>query len=478
MEKTPIQGLDYATRDFDGFKHLMMQKLKEKVPEYADFSENDLGIILIELFALGQDIQSYYIDKVANESNLATAMERQNVVELCANMDYTLQNATPSVFDQIFKIEVSDQDTLIPQGFALNTLDNGFDEVLTFETKEDLIIPSGKNGTETDEQGNYLYSVEVIQGRTVPEELLGTSSGLPNQEFKLWESPVIASSVEVLVNEGNGFEPWEYVPTFLQSRSIDKHFTIRMDGSASATILFGNGTLGAIPQPFDGGIVAKYRVGGGTQGNVVPNFITEMVQPLAFIQETYNPHVAKEEGSDVESLEDARGNAIKGLRTLERAVTLQDFKDIAFKLPFTKLSDAEDLPDGRTVDVYILPKTGSTLTEDQKTEAQEFYNTVRMAGTNPVVKNPILVPLDIKVTIDKLKRDTTDYNTLVKNILEDYFTLGNFKFQQKFSQSTLLKELMLLLPVVEDISISLPTPQPTLTVGQILTLGNVTVEVI
>lgn len=478
--RTPRSDLDYTTRDYDGFRNMMLQKLKDKIPEYSDFSENDLGVVLIELLALGQDIQSYYIDKVANESRLNTAMERQNIIELCATLDYTLKYATPSHFKQVFKIEPNEElDTVIPQGFALNTFDNGFDEILTFETTEELVIPKGATGEEvTRDTGEYLYAVEVVQGRTIPEELLGTSTGLPNQEFKLWESPVISSSIEILVNEGNGFEPWTRVNSFIRSKNTDKHYMVRMDGSSSATIIFGNGILGAIPQPYDGGILARYRVGGGTVGNVAPNTITEMVQPLANIQETYNPKVAFIEGTDIESSNDAKCNAIRGLRTLERAVTLQDFKDLAFKLPFTKLSDALDLDDGKTVDIYILPNTGKTLTPEQKAEALSFYDSKKMACTKPVIKDPVFVSLNLKVVVDKLKRDTTDYNTLVKSIVEDYFKLGNFNFQQRFSQSQLLRELMLLLPDVDDITVTLTSPHPELTVGQIVTLGDLTVEVI
>ena len=478
LERTPTIGLDYETRDFDGFKHLMIQELKRRIPEYADFSENDLGMILIELFALGQDIQSYYIDKVANESRLSTATERQNVVELCANLGYELSNATPSIFEQVFEVEESDTPTYIPKGFAINTYDNGFDEVLRFETEEELIIPPNCIGNELDEEGNYLYSVRVVQGKTIEEELLGSSNGLPNQEFPLWESPVIASQVEVYVNEGGGYVPWTYVPSFLQSESTDQHFSLKIDGSSSAKVVFGNGTLGAIPTEFDGGIIAKYRVGGGSKGNVIPNSITEMVSPLANIKATYNPKVAQVEGVDVESLEDAKANATRRLRTLERAVTLQDHKDIAFRLPFVMLSDAKELEDGRTVEIFLVSKSGEVLSEEEKEQAQNLYSTSRMLGVIPVVKDANFVEVDLTVTVEKTKRDMTDYVELVNSLAKDYFALGNFNFQKRFIQSAFLKQLMLFLPNAEDISVSLTHPHPTLAEGDIITLGTLEVEVI
>lgn len=477
-ERLPKTGLDYATRDYDGFKYLMIQELKKRIPEYADFSENDLGMILIELLALGQDIQSYYIDKVANESRLSTATERQNVVELCANLGYELSNATPSVFEQVFEVEPSDYATYIPKGFAINTYDNGFDEVLRFETEEELIIPPHCTGTEMDEHGNYLYSVNVVQGKTINEELLGSSNGLPNQEFTLWESPVIASQVEVYVNEGGGFVPWTYVSSFLQSESTDTHFSLKIDGSSSAKVVFGNGTLGAIPAEYDGGIIAKYRVGGGTKGNVVPNSITEMVTPLANVKATYNPKVAKIEGTDVESVQEAKANATRRLRTLERAVTLQDHKDIAFRLPFVLLSDAKELEDGRTVDIYLVSKSGEPLSEEEKEQAQDLYNTSRILGVIPVVQDANYVPIDIKVQVIRGRKDLTDYEELVKSLAKDYFSLGNFNFQSRFIQSAFLKQLMLFLPSAEDVSIEYIHPHPTLEEGDIITLGTLEVEVI
>lgn len=477
MERTIQSNLDYTTRDYDGFKELMITKLKEKVPEYADFSDNDLGIILIDLLALGQDIQSYYIDKTANESLLSTAMERQNVVELCANLGYTLSNATPSTFEQVFEIELSDTETYIPKGFVINTIDNGFDEVLSFETVEELIIPPNCVGNEQDEHGNYLYSVDVVQGRTIPEELLGTSTGLANQEFKLWESPVIASQVEVLVNEGGGFESWTYVPSFLNSKSTDKHFSLKVDGSSQATVVFGNGTLGSIPTPYQDGIIAKYRVGGGEKGNVTPNIITQMEQPLAFIQSTYNPHLAKVKGTDVESIEQARVNATSSLRTLDRAVTLQDFRDLArLNLDFVLLADAEEVDDGRTVNIYLIPKSKTTLTEEEIELATDLFDRTRMVGVIPVVKDATQKPVDLTITVTRGVKDTTDYKSLVTSIVTEYFAIGNFGFRTKFSQSSLLRELILLLPEAQDIMIQINST-PTLNAGDIIVKGTINVEV-
>ena len=45
------QGFDFSTRDYEGFRNSMIEMLKVKIPEYSDFSQSDVGIVLIELLA-------------------------------------------------------------------------------------------------------------------------------------------------------------------------------------------------------------------------------------------------------------------------------------------------------------------------------------------------------------------------------------------------------------------------------------------
>lgn len=468
-------NLDYSTRDYEGFRELMIEKLKEKFPEYSDFSDNDLGIILIELLAFGQDIQSYYIDRVANEIHLHTARERQNVIELCNNYGYTLRNATASEFQQVFEVIPTDTDIVIPENFVLYTREDVYGEQLTFETYEQLIIPKGCTGLEKDENNEYLYSVKVREGRTIEEEILGSSKGTANQEFYLWESPVIQEHTQIYVNEGIGYEPWEEVKDFLSSGANDKHYVLRSTSSGKVAVVFGNGTLGKIPVAYDDGILAKYRVGGGSNGNVTSNTITVMENPLADIVRTFNPYTAKKLGEDEESLELAKVNAIKNLRTLDRAVTLRDYKEIAFQLPFVLLSNSEELNDGRTVNVYLVSKYNKTLSTEELKEAEEFYENVKMIGTTPVIKNATYVPLNLNVTISKYNNDTTDYQTLVKDFLKDYFSIGNFTFKQSYSQMGLIRDMMIMLPEAVDINVNL-TNYTELTSGDIVCLGTVTVN--
>jgi hypothetical protein len=84
--KRPI--IDYVTKDYEGFKQGMLGLIPQLLPNWTDRTENDFGVVLIELFAYVADILSYYQDRVANEAYLSTATQRRSVVELLRLIDY------------------------------------------------------------------------------------------------------------------------------------------------------------------------------------------------------------------------------------------------------------------------------------------------------------------------------------------------------------------------------------------------------
>ena len=84
--KQPV--IDYVTKDFDGFRQGMLNLIPQLLPSWTDRSENDFGVVLIELFAYVADILSYYQDRVANEAYLSTATQRRSIVELLRLIDY------------------------------------------------------------------------------------------------------------------------------------------------------------------------------------------------------------------------------------------------------------------------------------------------------------------------------------------------------------------------------------------------------
>src|SRR3712207_2066094 len=103
MTKRQMLPIDYVTKDYEGFRQLMLEQIPVIAPDWTDTSEGDFGIALMELLCYGLDILSFYQDKAVNESFLPTAKTRKAVINISKLLGYQLKHQQPSKFKLIFK---------------------------------------------------------------------------------------------------------------------------------------------------------------------------------------------------------------------------------------------------------------------------------------------------------------------------------------------------------------------------------------
>lgn len=131
---------------------------------------------------------------------------------------------------------------------------------------------------------------------------------------------------------------------------------LNVDGNME--VRFGDGINGAIPGT--GLMTIEYYVCNGKSGNVPSNFITEIVDEITVpqgISISVNNEAETVGGRDKEGLEDIKRNLPLLIRTKERAVTDQDYIDIAKLAPGVHNADV-NFECGKGVDLYILPYGG------------------------------------------------------------------------------------------------------------------------
>ena len=377
------EGIDYTSKDYRAFKDLMIAKLQEKIPEYTDTSETDAGIAIIEALANGLDILSLYLDITANDLLLPTTQDRGIAVQLANLLGYRPYNQTPSEFPQVFSLEGTlSEDVIIPKGTVVRTAERQDSESIYFETKEDLIIPAGAVGTEKDLSDNYIYTVTVVQGETITDDVVGSSSGSPLQTFELSYREAIIDSIQLYVDEGLGDKLWTRVDSFVGCNADSMVYIATLDEFDVCTITFGDGLLGKIPEAYANGISATYRVGGGSVGNVSANTIVEMESSIPFVYSTFNLS-ATVLGHDKESLDSIKINAPASFRYRDRLVTLQDYMDMlkAYVYEFHDVLAVSDDEDKKLVHIYYWMKDGYTYTSDITTRITEFITDRSMVGT-------------------------------------------------------------------------------------------------
>lgn len=493
MSITPTPNIDYTNKDYEAFRAYMIEQLGILMPEYTDRSQTDAGIVILELLAKGLDILSFYQDVQANEAFLTTEEQRANALKWCNMLDYTPRNSTPSKVKQVFVL-ASEQpsSTYIPAGTRVKTVETSTEYSVMFETAVNLEIPAGALGDEVDEDGNYLYAVEATQGYTVDSELLGSSNGTADQRFSLGYTPVISSSIAVLVNEGSGFEPWTRVSSFLDSNSSSKHFKVEMTDNDEAIIIFGNGITGKIPTAFANGIYATYRVGGGEQGNVGANKITLLDSNVANIDSTFNPAVPFEKGYDKEMLSDIKVNAPNSYRTKWSCLTDVDYSDRVKELfPQVVLaSAAKSTVEGRVDDmnVYLFLRDNAELSAELQEDIEDMYEARALVGTYVNLippNNSTFIPVSFTAVI--IAKERYSQNTIRTNIqamFNSYFELGSYDFGKECSLTDLESMIKEDVPGVKSVRLSVSSSiteegdtiiSPA--INQILTLNTITYQI-
>lgn len=154
------------------------------------------------------------------------------------------------------------------------------------------------------------------------------------QQFALKHSPLtyvsssttsgVKSTLEIRVDGVR----WNEVSSFEDLGRSDNVFIKRTSDDAKTHIITGNGISGRLPQAGQENIKAEYRVGLGSSGMLKKDQLALlMTRPLG-VRGVTNP-LKTTGGADPENLNDARKNAPRTVLTLDRIVSLQDFKNFA-----------------------------------------------------------------------------------------------------------------------------------------------------
>lgn len=476
-----IKGIEYTTRDYEGFRSLMLDQLSVLMPEYTDKRQSDAGVVILELNAMCLDILSYYLDSVANECFLVTAEQRSSIMKFCKMLGYTPRFATSARYKQIFVKSNPDTSLTIPRGTKLKTFSNNPNNVVYFTTLEDLTLGEGISGDEKDSEGNYLYTVEVIHGLFVNDELLNDKAGgEPNQRYSLKYAPVLINDdfLNVYVSnlsQGTASQRWNRVNNFAGSNSTSQVFMVENNDYNETSILFGDNSFGLAPSN-NAVITCSYVVGGGDKGNVGLGSITVLEDNLAGISSTSNVEVVSE-GSEAESLEEIKVNAPVSHRNIWGALTVDDFSGVV-KATFSNIKDAEarrasdNWSDLAVDDIEVFLLTNQEVSYAKENELrvipEEWYsdntqytntleniegffdsntdyiqigtNTVldgarKLAGVrNVILSHPKFQGLNIDYTlIVKSYYNIDEISQKIDQFILDFFQLGNLDFGEDIS---------------------------------------------
>jgi len=318
MTILPRPNFDYTDRDFESIRFRLQGLVRSVFPEWTDFNQANFGNILLELFAYVGDGLHHYIDGAGRNAFWPTVEQRIAAIRLGRQISFKLTGAAAAKTDVTFSLpSVAAVPVPIPVGTRLRTKDPA--NPIPFRTTAAATLPIGSSSV----------SVAVEQAETA--QVLFDSSGALNQEFVLPQTPYLDDSLVVTATDGAYTE----VDSFLGAGPGSRVFVVLVDQFDQARVRFGNGTTGAIPQ---GTIVADYKTGGGSQGNVDQNQIEILDTTLtdsggSVVPVSVTNPVAASGGLPRMTVKQARVAGPASRRTLTRCVTKDDFENVAQAVP-------------------------------------------------------------------------------------------------------------------------------------------------
>ncbi|MEV4759045.1 putative baseplate assembly protein [Micromonospora sp. NPDC049559] len=210
-------------------------------------------------------------------------------------------------------------------------------------------------------------TVRASHAELVVGETLGLSEGVPGQRFTVQHAPIVAGDepLEVEVAGGDSWTTWREVASFADSGPEDRHVTVdRSSGEVSfgPAVRLPDGTVhqyGAVPPKAAPIRVPRYRTGGGRRGNVAANSLTVLRDPVPFISTVTN-RTAATGGVDGESLAETSARGPLTLRTRERAVTAEDYEQLAREAApeALRVRCVPAGPDSAAIRVLVVPAVG------------------------------------------------------------------------------------------------------------------------
>lgn len=139
-----LPPVDYTARDYLSIKAALTEHVQNFFPnDWSDFLESNLGVAILELVAYVGDQLSFYLDRIANEIYLPTAVQRENVINLVKLIGYTPRTATAATVPVQATLQLAQSDDVVVPAYTVLTDNDGTE----YEFLENIEIEAGITDT-------------------------------------------------------------------------------------------------------------------------------------------------------------------------------------------------------------------------------------------------------------------------------------------------------------------------------------------
>lgn len=454
---TDNKDIDYIEKDFssvvDGlitFANVNFGPGTSANRLWTDFNADSFSRNWLEIVAFVSDVFFFYFDNQATQSYLQTATVRSAINDIAEQFGFTPASATSASGDATFTVTGA---VTIPRGFKVRA-SNGADFFVT----DPINAVSAGDVTGT-----------VLQGIIKSEQF--TAEGLQNEELELQGPNIIRDSnasnpsdisPRVTVN-GNTYD---LVDSFIRHNGEDsaaitdslgniiggggRVFTLDERPDGTPFITFGDGIFGRKLSAGEN-VTVTYRTGGGSVGNISEETLNTLIDTLPQVTAVTNNDEFSG-GADEQSIDQLRELIPASLRTLDRAVSEQDYSDLlvaTFSEVFAASTEVNNTDPGIDINIYVVPQgsgiTSITANSSLSTRLTEYIDRRKMVTVQFQILDAFGVDtlIDLEVFVSSTASRST-VTSAIETALLEYFDLstgGSDGAGIGFAENILLKDI-------------------------------------
>jgi len=312
-------NIQVASLDFSGIKQNFINYLQTQ-DTFKDYNFSGSALsTLLDVLAYNTQYNAFYLNMVANEMFLDSALQRSSVVSHAKLLNYVPHSAVgPVALINLRFTGVTTSSFTVPK--YTNFLSEAIDNVnYNYVTLYDTTVPVTSNTA-------ILNVVEIKQGTVQNYTFTVNSTANPKYIFEIPDKNIDTSTMTVTVQQSvsnSAYQVFNATTNYLSLTPTDPVYFLQEAADGNYQIYFGDGVLGQ--QLSDGNVVKiSYISTKGTVGGLANSF-TLMTKFANYSTVTVTPYLAATTGEDKESIDSIKFQAPKAFAAQGRAVTKNDY---------------------------------------------------------------------------------------------------------------------------------------------------------
>jgi hypothetical protein len=404
--------------DFNQIKTSLKNYLQQQ-DTLKDYNYDGSALsVLLDILAYNTQYNAYYLNQVANEMFLDTAIQRASVVSHAKELGYVPKSAiAPSATINLNINQVNDSSLTLPKftNFLSEAIDGvNYNFVTTDATTVNVSNKTANFNNITIKQGlpvTYNFTVDSIQN--------------PKYTFVIPETNVDTTSLQVSVRESssnNQYEIFNLSTSYLTITDTSSVYFLQENVNGYYEVYFGNGVLGK--KLKDGNIVTlSYITTNGVSSAGANNFVL-MDSISGYSNTTVYSLTSASQGGDKESIESIRFQAPKSYSAQSRAVTKEDYITAIQQNTLGYSFDAVNVWGGQEnnppvygqIFISLKPTGGYNLTETQKLRLiQDVIRPISVMTVEPTIVEPDYTYIKVNATVYYDPKKTSLTSTQIQN---------------------------------------------------------------